>query len=85
MKPRFTPGQHAACAAELYEIRARLITLCNDIGRAYPHNHRFARAAEQALRAVDEARNRGDSALAVEHPGAFTPRTYYPRTDQEIA
>ncbi|WP_319462506.1 hypothetical protein [Micromonospora sp. RTP1Z1] len=77
--PRKLPAcRHVEVGAQLQEARDRLVHLVVELSNAYPKSSGQVRAAERALRAVDELRSVLDDVSAGELPGeAWSTSIYY--------
>jgi hypothetical protein len=73
-----TVDAHRALGKQLSEARNNLlhaeVELCNTYGRTKPPS----RAADRALKAIEQLRSHLDDQLAHDHPDDFDPNVYYP-------
>ncbi|MEV5819377.1 hypothetical protein AB0L22_09390 [Micromonospora haikouensis] len=73
---------HVEIGTNLQNTREYLIHLASELSHVYPKTSPQVRAANQALRAVDQLRNALDNASADELPGdGWAPTIYYGAND----
>ena len=77
MKPRFLFEKHQEVGKELKVIRDHLVTLSEEIWKAYPKTEQVSRRATKALNAIDELRSSLDNCFLEEYPGEDYRNVYF--------
>jgi hypothetical protein len=78
MAEPLTMSEHESLGRELHKMYDRLTTISVEIANAYPKSSTAARRAYSAHKQLAALRCVLDDQLALDHPGDFDPRVYYP-------
>jgi hypothetical protein len=73
-----TLDAHRALGNQLSIARNDLLHMIVDLSNTYGSTAKSSRAADRAVKAIDQLRSDLDNQLAVDHPSGFDTHIYYP-------